>query len=214
MKANLPSGKNLAELQGMSRREKDANQIFEEKITEFNESMHDLGDVQPKTFVKQNADMLKSCPLFKDGGNYSEDEVEWYRAQMSEIDQLFQTMIENRAQHISDINAQADKLKKDPTAEFNLSYNDSIKQLSAKDGLGKTFGQPRRLAQERLRSEMTKCEQAQKGVDELIDRLEQLGKEALTETKLQSKPADSISIKIRMVIVQILRCVQHYGAHM
>jgi hypothetical protein len=33
--------------------------------------------------------MLKSCPLFKDGGNYSEDEVEWYRAQMSEIDQLF-----------------------------------------------------------------------------------------------------------------------------
>lgn len=184
MKANLPSGKNLAELQGMSRREKDANQIFEEKITEFNESMHDVGDVQPKTFVKQNADMLKSCPLFKDGGNYSEDEVEWYRAQMSEIDQLFQTMIENRAKHISDINAQADKLKKDPTAEFNLSYNDSIKQLSAKDGLGKTFGQPRRLAQERLRSEMTKCEQAQKGVDELIDRLEQLGKEALTETKL------------------------------
>ena len=55
-------------------------------------------------------------------------------------------MIENRAQHISDINAQADKLKKDPTAEFNLAYGDSIKQLSAKDGLGKTFGQPRRLA--------------------------------------------------------------------
>ena len=127
MKSHLPTGKNLAELQGMSRREKDSNQIFEEKITEFNESMQDLGDVQPKTFVKQNADMLKSCPLFKDGGNYSEDEVEWYRAQMSEIDQLFSTMIENRAQHISDINAQADKLKKDPTAEFNLSYNDSIK---------------------------------------------------------------------------------------
>jgi hypothetical protein len=79
---------------------------------------------------------------------------------MSEIDQLFLTMIENRAQHIADINAQADKLKKDPTAEFNLAYGDSIKQLSAKDGLGKTFGQPRRLAQERLRSEMTKCEQA------------------------------------------------------
>lgn len=46
---------------------------------------------------------------------------------MSEIDQLFLTMIENRAQHISDINASAEKLKKDPTTEFNLSYNDSIK---------------------------------------------------------------------------------------
>ena len=79
---------------------------------------------------------------------------------MAEIDSLFLNMIENRKQHIQEINQQADKLKKDPTAEFNLAYTDSIKQLSAKDGLGKTFGQPRRLAQERLRSEMTKCEQA------------------------------------------------------
>jgi len=37
-------------------------------------------------------------------------------------------------------------LQKDPTAAFNLSYIESIHQLSAKDGLGKTFGQPRRLA--------------------------------------------------------------------
>lgn len=120
---------------------------------------------------------------------------------MSEIDQLFQTMIENRTNHVTDINGQADKLKKDPTAEFNLAYGDSIKQLSAKDGLGKTFGQPRRLAQERLRSEMTKCEQAQKGVDELIDKLEQLQKEALTATKFQIKAQDSVSIQIRVTIV-------------
>jgi len=85
-------------------------------------------------------------------------------------------------------------LKKDPTAEFNLSYSDSIKQLSAKDGLGKTFGQPRRLAQERLRSEMTKCEQAQKGVDQLIDKLETLQKEALTATKPAANPSKAISI--------------------
>jgi hypothetical protein len=37
MKSLLPDGKNLAELQGMSRREKDANQFFEEKIAEFND---------------------------------------------------------------------------------------------------------------------------------------------------------------------------------
>ena len=37
LKETLPSGKNLAELQGMSRREKDANQIFEEKCQEFHD---------------------------------------------------------------------------------------------------------------------------------------------------------------------------------
>lgn len=79
---------------------------------------------------------------------------------MDEIDGMFQTLIESRQTQIAEINEQALTLKKDPTAEFNLAYGDSIKQLSMKDGLGKTFGQPRRLAQERLRSEMTKCEQA------------------------------------------------------
>jgi len=51
-----------------------------------------------------------------------------------------------------------EQLKKDPTKEFMGEYSNSIQQLSAKEGLGKTFGQPRRLTQERLRAEMTKCE--------------------------------------------------------
>ena len=71
--------------------------------------------------------MLKQCQLFANGGNYSQEEVEWYRGQMAEIDSLFLTMVENRKQHIQEINQQADKLKKDPTAEFNLAYTDSIK---------------------------------------------------------------------------------------
>jgi len=58
--------------------------------------MHDVGEAQPTTYIKQNAEMLKSCHLFKDGGNHSEEEVEWYRTQMSEIDQMFQSMIDNR----------------------------------------------------------------------------------------------------------------------
>lgn len=79
MKTTLPSGKNLAELQGMSRREKDANQIFEDKVSEFKDQMCDLGEAKPEQLVKQNADMLKSCPLFSNGGNYSDHEIEWYR---------------------------------------------------------------------------------------------------------------------------------------
>ena len=128
--------------------------------------------------VKQNADMLKACWLFEHGGNYSQPEIDWYRGQMDEIDTLFNEMIAKRTEQRTDIAQQASKLQKDPTAEFNLSYIESIHQLSAKDGLGKTFGQPRRLAQERLRSEMTKCEQAQEGVDRLLDRLESLTAEA------------------------------------
>ena len=58
--------------------------------------------------------MLKSCPLFADGGNYSEIEIEWYREQMDEIDQLFTEMIEKRKEQMLTINEQTAQLKKDP----------------------------------------------------------------------------------------------------
>jgi len=52
------------------------------------------------------------------------------------------------------------RLGVEPEEDFVGEYKNSIEELSAKDGLGKTYGQPRRFAQERLRSEMTKCESA------------------------------------------------------
>lgn len=39
-------------------------------------------------------------------------------------------------------------------------------------------------------------------------------KDALTAVKLESNPSKSISIQLRVTIVQILRCILHYGEHM
>ena len=52
IKASLPDGRNLAELQGCSRREKDANQIFADKCRDFEDQMHDLGDDKPTMHIK------------------------------------------------------------------------------------------------------------------------------------------------------------------
>ena len=161
LKDQLPSGKNLAELQGMSRREKDAHQIFSDKCQEFHDTLLDLGQIQPDGLIKQNSDMLKSCTLIESGGNYAEAEVAWYRGQMDEIDNVITESKTTRAEEIETVLGDMNALKKDPTADFQGEYNTSIQQLSAKEGLGKTFGQPRRLTQERLRAEMTKCEQAE-----------------------------------------------------
>ena len=62
---------------------------------------------------------------------------------------------------------------------------------------------------------MTKCEQAQKGVDELLEKLQQLMKQATaTNNKLADKPDKSLSIQIRVTLVQIIRCIIHYATHM
>lgn len=136
-------------------------QIFEDKCREFQDQLHDFAQGQPDALIRNNAQMLKDCQLFSNGGNYAEAEVEWYRGQMNEIDKLIEDCKEKRVDHVEVMNEEIGKLQMDPTHNFSLAYTDSIQQLSAKEGLGKTYGQPRRLAQERLRSEMTKCESAQ-----------------------------------------------------
>ena len=84
--------------------------------------------------------MLKSCALIESGGNYAEAEVAWYRGQMDEIDTVIAESKAKRAEEIEKILEDINALKKDPTAEFLGEYNTSIQSLSAKEGLGKTFG--------------------------------------------------------------------------
>jgi len=215
LKDNLPNGKNLAELQGMSRREKDAAQIFDDKCREFKDTMLDLSELQMDGLVRQNAEMLKACVLFKKGGNYAEAEIDWYRGQMDDIDKMIEECKTERQERANTITEDMATLQKDPTAEFHGAYSGSIQQLSAKEGLGKTYGQPRRLAQERLRAEMTKCEQAQKGIDELIDKLEDLCQEASNDDKTidtvhnpkkgkyaySKTPNQSVTLEIRVTLV-------------
>jgi len=102
--------------------------------------MEDISEIQPEVMMKQNSDMLKSCALFETGGNYSVDEVAWYKSQMDEIDKLFVDSKTKRKEAMVAVVADMEKLKLNPAAEFKGAYSSSILQLSAKEGLGKTFG--------------------------------------------------------------------------
>ena len=79
---------------------------------------------------------------------------------MDEINQMIVTCKDKRMEKVQEIVEEMKRLGVEPEEAFNQEYKNSIEELSAKDGLGKTYGQPRRFAQERLRSEMTKCEEA------------------------------------------------------
>jgi hypothetical protein len=49
---NLSKGKNLAELQGVATREKEANQNFGERADELADQMVDTGQIRPETNIK------------------------------------------------------------------------------------------------------------------------------------------------------------------
>jgi len=90
--------------------------------------------------------MLDSCQLFEKRGNYSKDEVDWYRHQMAEINDMIVKSKQERDMRLKEIHSRMEKLMKEPYEKFEKDYKGSIHSLSAKEGLGKTYGQPRRLA--------------------------------------------------------------------
>ena len=161
--------------------------------------------------------MLKSCQLFENGGNYDKAEIDWYQTQMDEINEMITTCKSKRLGEVEELILEMKRLGVEPEEEFTGEYKNSIEELSAKDGLGKTYGQPRRFAQERLRSEMTKCEEAQKGVDKILEKVNGLIAKAFNEYGRDfdyTKEKDSLSIEIRINLVSVVRMMIHYGKHL
>jgi len=68
-----------------------------------------------------------------------------------------------------------------------------------------------------MRSEMTKCEEAQKGINKQLEALEKLNFQALNnygsdfDFKGEKIP---LSIRIRQSLVALVRMMIHYGKHM
>ena len=58
LRGQLPDGKNLAELQGVQRKEKDQCQTFEEKCRDYQDKLYDMAITQPELLVTQNNEML------------------------------------------------------------------------------------------------------------------------------------------------------------
>ena len=136
---------------------------------------------------------------------------------MKEINEMIEKCKTERDNKLKDVHSRTEKLMREPYDRFEKDYKGSIHNLSAKEGLGKTFGQPRRLAQERLRSEMTKCEQAQKGVDALMAKVKELCEKQQTQYGDEfdyNKEKTSLTMEIRITMVSLIRCVIHYGQHL
>lgn len=64
--------------------------------------------------------------------------------------------------------------KQEQLDQFVKEYAIAVEELAAREGTGKKYGRPKRLAQERLRTEMTKCEKAQDAINHKIGRLNEM----------------------------------------
>ena len=72
-------------------------------MLEMTEVMDQLAVIQPDLLIKNNNDMINGCHLFENGGNYDQAEVEWYRGQIEEINQMVSTCRDQRSEKVKEL---------------------------------------------------------------------------------------------------------------
>ena len=83
-------------------------------MTELIEQMEIIAFNQTDQLLKSNTDMLASCKLFENGGQYSQPEIDWYSNQMKEIDELLVQSKEEKGQELEKIKEQLGKMLTEP----------------------------------------------------------------------------------------------------
>ncbi len=105
---------------------------FGEQTLDFEGSMEDLCGEFMMALKKSNEDFLIQSVLFKNKGNYSVDEVQWYREMMVEIHaQLVDQMAkrtEKKEKMIARLKTTAEKY----FTKFENQYLISVDELAAK----------------------------------------------------------------------------------
>jgi golgin subfamily A member 4 len=127
---------------------------------------------------------------------------------MTEINVQITQQKEKRTEKAKEVQEQSEKRSKELIDNFDKDYANFLEDLSAREGTGKKYGKPKRIAQEKLRLEMNKCEQAQISIDRQI--------EAINETWQHGGshyPQRSSFLEWRQQLITLQSCMVRYAKH-
>lgn len=192
--AQLPMQSNLAALQGQEGKSKKLLKAFKVDGGEKVDALQTMIEADVSSLISSLQDFLRACTsqLFPDltscdvisGCDYHPDEISSLKEKMVAIEAQLREKIGEREQKVREIvEAQRQVLQLAQT--FKTRYQACMQDLSMKDGLGQKYGLPRRTAQERYRSEVTRCNEKSAKMDELLASLN-----AMVETNESKQLAD------------------------
>ncbi|TYZ64821.1 hypothetical protein PybrP1_004955 [[Pythium] brassicae (nom. inval.)] len=153
--AQLPMHASLAALQGQEGRSTKLLNAFKSEAAEHVEALRTLTATHAGALAAAAQEFLRACAaqLFPDVAGCD--------------------VISGCDYHPAELRAAQAQVRALATA-FRARYQRCLQSLSMTDGLGQRFGLPRRTAQERYRSEVTRCDERSATIDALLASLRAL----------------------------------------
>jgi len=180
----------LAALQGVDAKARSTLINFQHTAARQLAGLRRLVGDEADSVVTFAYEFRKVCPPQEKGkeGGYSPAELEEIEGLVKgQCDELREFQEEWQAQLDQLATLQAENQKIQET--FQETYEKAVQELSLSEGLGQKYGAPRRRAQERLRTEVTRDEQSAGRLDEVLAQLEFLCAEearAVAEAKAKA----------------------------
>ncbi|GMH74178.1 hypothetical protein TL16_g06393 [Triparma laevis f. inornata] len=173
LKITLKDQGSLAALQGVEMKCKKLLAMFKPECEDYHEMLNLLVTVEPQKLANSITELLRLTKTFPNGGDYDIQEVNDLKDLLVEPKEKLDAVVEDRRGKIIALqDYEVDAMQ--VTKSFKVEYEKCLQELSLREGLGKKYGAPRRNAQERLRTEVTRDEFSANRVDSLLTKLEKL----------------------------------------
>jgi len=132
----------------------------------------ELSSKAPQGLQKENQAFLMMCQ--KGEEQYSEPEIVYYGGEIEELNQTLDERKQERAQRAQELESQIQDKCKVPMDAFAVAYATAVETLCASKGFGRKYGEPRRKAQERVRTLIARASTVRSNIQLLLDYVSQL----------------------------------------
>ena len=203
----------LAALQGVEMKCKKLLAMFKPECEDYLEMLDLFVSLEPSKLASTITELLRLTKIFQNGGDYDQKEVDDLKELLVEPREKLDTVVEVRRENIENMMTYEEEAMKS-TKAFKKEYEKCLQELSLREGLGKKYGAPRRNAQERLRTEVTRDEYSANRVDELLLKLEKLCEAVRDKKRVKFEVEEQegendlpLGVRVKHVTLSLRSCI-------
>jgi len=172
LRQRLGEAETLPVLTSFERQASDMSVALKESCKSALRRLLDLSSRAPQALQKDNRAFLTMCRSGDE--QYSESEITFYGGEIEELNATLDQRAQQRAQRARELEGQVEEKRKAPLAEFSEAYAVAVETLCASKGYGRKYGEPRRKAQERVRTMIAQASTARSNMQMLLDYMQQI----------------------------------------
>ena len=215
LRAQLPMQQTLAGLQGIEQRCKQALMDFQHKVRCQWDLLSTYLHEEPLHIQAAYDEMIQQYQLFPDlvsvdghmnGCDYHPEEVQELTVLIEAQRAKVRDVVSTRTGVMDSLKAK-ESLVLEKASEIQSRFDQCLQNLSMKEGLGQKYGTPRRNAQERIRSEISRAETSGQEIHRSLENLRELMHDAQTTSGhsaiVQKQSSMPIFQRLRHVLLEL-----------